>query len=362
MDYGSLPINPGEAEIRLITIHPCEDVSYGAALLGNLAERAEGFPHTTPLKCSIDIVSLNDCPLYTALSYTWGPDSDLRIVRINNQDVTVRPNLEAALRHIQEDKRPVTLWIDAVCINQNDEVEKSQQVQMMRTIYEKALSVSVWLGPAEDDSDAVMDLLNNIGAQALEAGILNLRLEDLSSWFTIDRNEHLDALRTRLSDLAEKAGWGILQPALRPFSKRKYWKRVWIMQEVSVARDITFDLWLKTTSIYHLRSRLLFLGIFLVEIGENPDYNTVARPCARAAYKIYEGEPTRPTRVRPKYYHRSSTNASVGNGFTRVPQKVVANSLHRTSDRTPTGCHRSQRQIIWDSGARSKNPTAWYRT
>lgn len=191
------------------------------------------------------MVSLNDDPSYTALSYTWGPNIDLQIIRINDQDVGIRSNLEAALRHIQDDKHPVTLWVDAICINQNDEVGKSQQVQMMRKIFERALSVYAWLGPAENDNDAAMDLLNNTGLQAIEAGILNIRIDDLLYWPNIDKDGRLDASKPALNELPEKAGLEIFHPALKPFAEREYWTRLWIMQEFSVACDITLICGLK---------------------------------------------------------------------------------------------------------------------
>lgn len=54
------------------------------------------------------------------------------------------------------------LWIDAVCINQADEVEKSWQVQQMWTIYNSTEYMATWLGNAADNSDLLMDQISKL--------------------------------------------------------------------------------------------------------------------------------------------------------------------------------------------------------
>jgi hypothetical protein len=69
---------------------------------------------------------------YFALSYTWGDPTLTRSIMVNGCEVTVTANLESALRHIRMATREMVLWVDAVCINQNDETEKTAQVRMMQ--------------------------------------------------------------------------------------------------------------------------------------------------------------------------------------------------------------------------------------
>jgi hypothetical protein len=48
------------------------------------------------------------------------------------------------------------IWIDAICINQQDNEEKDHQVQHMGEIYRNAKLVVVWLGPSKDNSNLAM--------------------------------------------------------------------------------------------------------------------------------------------------------------------------------------------------------------
>jgi hypothetical protein len=88
---------------------------------------------------------------YRALSYTWGSEKDGReTVLINGRPFEIRPNLLAFLRHARKELPGRALWVDAICINQEDNEEKSQQVGMMWKIYSSCREVLVWLGTKAD--------------------------------------------------------------------------------------------------------------------------------------------------------------------------------------------------------------------
>lgn len=114
---------------------------------------------------------MDDEPLYTALSYVWGTDKPSTAVLINGKLVLVRKNLAAALRHLRQIDCSLNIWIDAICINQDDKEEKSHQVEMMAKIYKSCVEVLAWLGPADDESDIAMEKFESIGNKAIEAGI-----------------------------------------------------------------------------------------------------------------------------------------------------------------------------------------------
>jgi hypothetical protein len=69
--------------------------------------------------------------------------------------IRVTPNCESALRHLRLKKKPRTLWIDALCINQSSNAEKSRQVPLMGDIYESASRVLIWLGPGSKEIASV---------------------------------------------------------------------------------------------------------------------------------------------------------------------------------------------------------------
>ncbi|KAI5366579.1 Putative heterokaryon incompatibility [Septoria linicola] len=103
---------------------------------------------------------------YAALSYCWGDAPNSKGINVNGQDFSVSPNLLDALiaayghltRLSTADIPGCYIWVDAICINQNDDVEKSAQVLKMDQVYQKASSVVVWLGREEDKSDVAMSV------------------------------------------------------------------------------------------------------------------------------------------------------------------------------------------------------------
>jgi hypothetical protein len=79
--------------------------------------------------------------------------------------LSITRNLDVALRHLRYRSEPCSVWVDATCINQKDDQEKSEQVASMFAIYGLARRVVMWLGPAENESDDALDLLRGLGAE-----------------------------------------------------------------------------------------------------------------------------------------------------------------------------------------------------
>ncbi|KAI2621815.1 HET-domain-containing protein [Hypoxylon sp. NC1633] len=155
-------------------------------------------------------VPLESNPRYTALSYTWGVDEAVQCVTLNGHKVPIKKNLYAFLRrhynflplsHVDE----AYLWVDAICINQSDEHEKSVQLAIMGEIYKRASRIALWLG--EDDG----------GGSDIAIGCW-LRLID-----KVRQGETID-----LSDLP-----GLEIRALHNLALRDYWHRVWVWHEAS---------------------------------------------------------------------------------------------------------------------------------
>jgi hypothetical protein len=95
--------------------------------------------------------------LYEALSYVWGDPNNLRSISIDKHDLPITINLHAALLCLRDRFIDRTIWVDAICINQGDVIEKGMQVRYMAEIYSKASRVIVWLGEAENDSDRALE-------------------------------------------------------------------------------------------------------------------------------------------------------------------------------------------------------------
>ncbi|KAK3339775.1 heterokaryon incompatibility protein-domain-containing protein [Lasiosphaeria hispida] len=108
---------------------------------------------------------------YDALSYTWGSVADSNpTIFVNGHERAVTANLCAALWHLRDPSGERTLWIDALCINQQNNQEKGQQVQSMAKIYAKASRVIVWLGEPTVDSDLAFNALLSFVRQLDEEG------------------------------------------------------------------------------------------------------------------------------------------------------------------------------------------------
>ncbi|KAK6071048.1 heterokaryon incompatibility protein [Seiridium cupressi] len=103
------------------------------------------------VQCSFHIVSLDGNLEYEALSYIWGDPTVTQPVIVDGNEMQVTTNLKAALRHLRSDQKPRTLWVDAICINQQDDREKSAQVPMMGKIFQQATSVLAWFGHGDKD-------------------------------------------------------------------------------------------------------------------------------------------------------------------------------------------------------------------
>jgi hypothetical protein len=94
---------------------------------------------------------------YEALSYTWGSLGKIRSISINKQNVPITVNLHAALSSLRDHSLERIIWVDAICIDQNNLEEKGRQVQLMAKIYSQATRVLVWLGETADDSDKALE-------------------------------------------------------------------------------------------------------------------------------------------------------------------------------------------------------------
>ncbi|KAH6882544.1 heterokaryon incompatibility protein-domain-containing protein [Alternaria rosae] len=156
---------------------------------------------------------------YICLSYRWGNPAPSKKISIDGKDFAIRQNLFdflTAARENHASSTPATLgpyWIDALCIDQSNVLERNHQVRQMGTIYTNALRVYVWLGMMIWDRRTLVPVLKK--AKATE-----------NEWRTFTDNK--DVLIQRVLD-------------------NDYWTRAWIVQEVALARQVT--LWLGAASI-----------------------------------------------------------------------------------------------------------------
>lgn len=126
-----------------------------------------------PLRGELSIVSVASAGSYEALSYVWAgsglPDGSANEILLRNIDnneallVLRGSSITAALRYLRLPDRPRRIWADQCCINQEDLVERSQQVQFMDRIYRDATHVLVWLGlDPENKAESCFKLIRKL--------------------------------------------------------------------------------------------------------------------------------------------------------------------------------------------------------
>ncbi|PKS11716.1 hypothetical protein jhhlp_001704 [Lomentospora prolificans] len=98
-------------------------------------------------------------PTYRALSYIWGDANDVEA--ISTDGTAFQATVVSARLCVISARKPnrITVWVYAVCINQNDNAEKSTQVPLIRAVYAGAEKVLVWLGGEGDDSHVALRLI-----------------------------------------------------------------------------------------------------------------------------------------------------------------------------------------------------------
>jgi hypothetical protein len=203
----------------------------------------------TVVTCCVQTVSLDINPEYIALSYVWGDAAITTKILVNEEDFAATVNLAAALRQLRAfraddsmnpiNRLPSFLWVDAICINQNDIPERNSQVQLMRDIYQNSVVVISWLGPEADGSTEVISTLRNV-SQEIQAIPPGANQFDWLSRYP-DLLLQQSQTRSRISN------------ALQLFWKRDYWKRIWITQEIVLPRDILLICGAEIISWGHLK-------------------------------------------------------------------------------------------------------------
>ena len=109
------------------------------------------------------LTASRDNSIYDALSYTWGSHFLLRrIIEANNRKILVTDSLFRALRELRHDTEIRTIWIDALCINQHNNIEKGRQIAIMRNIFQNAQKVYVWLGEAPQHLASAFDIIQSL--------------------------------------------------------------------------------------------------------------------------------------------------------------------------------------------------------
>ncbi|USP74762.1 uncharacterized protein yc1106_02036 [Curvularia clavata] len=204
-------------QFRMLALEPSEDFS-------------------DDIKCHVHNRSRSRNPEYEALSYRWGDPKDTTTIYVRlteyqgeqESDETpytpwpVTRDLEQALRSLRLPDKMRLLWVDALCINQNDDLEKGQQVRIMGKIYQNCVRDLLWLGPENAQIGRAMRLILKLQGHGESGHDRTCRsmIETESTTFSAFSDQAWDDLKSL-----------ILHPVV--------WDRVWIIQELILSPEFT---------------------------------------------------------------------------------------------------------------------------
>ncbi|KAK5263915.1 hypothetical protein LTR96_010633 [Exophiala xenobiotica] len=181
-------------------------------------------PGTGPLSCSLSSCKLEEGPLrFEALSYVWGKHQDGINIECDGRTLSIGPNLACALERLRHGTQSRLLWVDAVCINQWDNNEKSHQVRQMGNVYGSAKRVLIWVG--EDSRDEASQCLATIHNTITT-------LTDLASRYGGVEKMPPIALDSEIINSSPET-WAMV----RRLMESEWFERVWVLQEVGLARS-----------------------------------------------------------------------------------------------------------------------------
>jgi hypothetical protein len=193
----------GSRTIRLVALHPGDD--------GN------------PIRCNLFVANLDQNPIYHGLSYAWGDPSSTVPIICSDASIDVTINLSSALRRLRHRSESVTVWADALCINQADVAERNDQVRMMGDIYRTAVHTIIYLWEEEDGLELALSLIDKLAVVARKLQKGKDQESGLAIWDQkLDINEF---------PLAASEDWA----AFCKFFSRPWFSRCWIIKEVALS-------------------------------------------------------------------------------------------------------------------------------
>ncbi|KAF4782002.1 heterokaryon incompatibility protein [Colletotrichum scovillei] len=177
----------------------------------------------SPIHGVFSVATLDDGPDYQCISYVWGDASDTKDITVGGKDFKITTSLFSVLRRIRSEQEYLTVWADALCINQDDHEEKRVQVDMMFDIYSKCSNCFFWLGE--------VDLLD---------GELSLDI----ARYGLDFIEFCDDTDLERENNGFSTAEGLMKICLtfRSLAKCQWWRRIWTVQEC-VAPHTGIFLW-----------------------------------------------------------------------------------------------------------------------
>lgn len=213
-------IDTSRSEIRLLKIEPSQGLD-------------------DQVKCSLHVKTLTADLDFDALSYAWGSPEKVSPIELNGQKICIARNLSVALpklRHYNA-AAPRYIWIDALSINQDDVKERGEQVQLMGKIFSSAARVISWLGDYSESSSSAFICRGEEGKDLQDIFRFLSLFPEEPLWNTSYPKDLRNLHKERAEALVKALSHQHLD-FLKDVLCRPYFQRLWIIQEVLLAREL----------------------------------------------------------------------------------------------------------------------------
>ncbi|KAI1483789.1 HET-domain-containing protein [Daldinia eschscholtzii] len=200
----SRALDPSTSDIRVLEIH------------SGIGE--------DPIECHFTVCNLHS-GIPEALSYVWGESEPTQSILVDQEPFPITKNLYRILQALRRPNATRAIWVDAICINQSDDREKTHQVRLMRDIYSKAESTIIWLSENKTSQKSTED-----GGQHIPFKMgkeLNIDENNLATILE-------ECLKHSMNSLWTEKQWAIyimLFHCVRQIHSNSWWERIWTIQE-----------------------------------------------------------------------------------------------------------------------------------
>lgn len=184
---------------------------------------------SAPLQCELQEVPLSDMPRYEAISYTWGEPVFSKQLHLPSGSLMVTQSLFFALKRFRLENQVRYLWADAICINQSDNAEKAKQVSLMGEIYRNTRNVLVWLGPGDEYTGSVINVLKTLATQSDRYGIQSGADGSIVGAWN-GSAQPTGAVKEALENVPIEYDWS----GADSFYSLPWFSRMWIVQEIAL--------------------------------------------------------------------------------------------------------------------------------
>lgn len=218
MKFIHQPLQDAGTQIRLLRIAPAKD---------------DG----DDINTTLTFWSLGDSPQYTAVSYTWGATANPRTILLNGCRFEVRENCWHALIQCRQRRIHTHIWIDSICIDQSNISEKSRQVAVMASVFSQATHVSISI---RDFQNGETDELNHDSLVTFTMAVKK-QLSDpwtmlsTSSTYEESQRSGQSIFSWATEHFADQRK--LIYEALCKICRAEYWNRLWILQELVMAKQ-----------------------------------------------------------------------------------------------------------------------------